>query len=294
MEFSILTANCIFLNVFKIDENFKNVCGIYIIYNKINKKCYVGQTKNLYKRCKEHINSLNNNYHYNKYLQRSYNKYGSNNFDVYGIEIVNNESRLNECELKYIKLLQSRIYKYGYNVKLDTYNRIDENPSGNKGIVLPSKRRAVVQLDFNGNFINRYDCATVAESITGIHWSNISDCCKKQRGNAGGYIWIYEDEYKSDSFDFNAYINNLPVKKLRIRSVAKRDKNKNKINKDYTVIQMDLDGNIIREFKRPSQAKEFGFNPNKIYECCSGRIKTHKGYIWIYKKDFDSNIKYVS
>lgn len=293
MEFSILTANRIFLNVFKIDENFKNVCGIYIIYNKINKKCYVGQTKNLYKRCKEHINSLNNNYHFNKYLQRSWNKYGSDNFDVYGIEIVDDESRLNECELKYIKLLQSRIYKYGYNAKLDTYDRIDENSSGNKGIVLPSKRRAVVQLDFNGNFINRYDCATVAASVTGIHWSNIASCCNKQRGNAGGFIWIYEDEYKSEFFDFNKYINNLPVKRFVKRTVAKKDKI-NLPTKDYTVLQINLDGYVVMEFKKPSHAKEFGFNPNKIYECCSGKIKTHKGYIWVYKKDFDSNIKYAS
>jgi len=54
---------------------------IYIIQNKINNKCYVGLTVTTLKnRKRSHISSLNKNKHGNKYLQRSWNKYGKECF----------------------------------------------------------------------------------------------------------------------------------------------------------------------------------------------------------------------
>lgn len=57
--------------------------GIYAIQNIINLKCYIGSATNLHRRFIEHQSALNRNEHYNSYLQRSYNKYGENNFKFY-------------------------------------------------------------------------------------------------------------------------------------------------------------------------------------------------------------------
>lgn len=59
---------------------------IYLIKNKINGKFYLGSTKNLHKRKLKHFRDLKNQKHHSIYLQRSYNKYGIDNFDFIIIE----------------------------------------------------------------------------------------------------------------------------------------------------------------------------------------------------------------
>ena len=58
-----------------------------------------------------------------------------------------------------------------------------------------SKR--VVQLDKQGNFVAEYKSTHEASSVTGIAQSNICKCCQHKKGfkSAGGFIWIYKDEY---------------------------------------------------------------------------------------------------
>lgn len=61
--------------------------GIYKIVNKATGKCYVGQSQRVKKRLKEHFRLLNLKKHPNSYLQRSYDKYGKDQFEGY-IEVV--------------------------------------------------------------------------------------------------------------------------------------------------------------------------------------------------------------
>lgn len=58
--------------------------GIYQIKNLVNNKVYIGSTVNFELRWNLHKSRLRNNIHHSKYLQRSYNKYGKDNF-VYEI-----------------------------------------------------------------------------------------------------------------------------------------------------------------------------------------------------------------
>ena len=53
--------------------------GIYCIINKINNKIYIGQSKNLLKRRKEHKKGLKFGTHHNDHLQKAYNNYGKEN-----------------------------------------------------------------------------------------------------------------------------------------------------------------------------------------------------------------------
>lgn len=51
------------------------------------------------------------------------------------------------------------------------------------------------------------------------------------------------------------------------------------------VMQYDLNGNFIKEFKTIRDAiKEVDAHLSNIYACCKGKIKTCKGYIWRYKE----------
>ncbi|MED2737482.1 GIY-YIG nuclease family protein [Bacillus toyonensis] len=60
--------------------------GIYQIKNKINEKKYIGQSLDIDKRLKSHLNSLSNGTHINKHLQKDYIKYGEETFEVSIIE----------------------------------------------------------------------------------------------------------------------------------------------------------------------------------------------------------------
>ena len=54
--------------------------GIYKILNIINNKIYIGSAVNIDRRWSEHKSLLTNNKHHSKYLQNSFNKYGTENF----------------------------------------------------------------------------------------------------------------------------------------------------------------------------------------------------------------------
>lgn len=53
------------------------------------------------------------------------------------------------------------------------------------------------------------------------------------------------------------------------------------------VVQMDKDFNVIAVYKSCVSCKKFGFNSASISKCCTGKLKTYKGYIWRYKNECD-------
>lgn len=99
--------------------------AVYKIVNIKTNKIYIGSSKNVYIRFYQHIKSLFKNKHHSIHLQRSWNKYGSNNFIFKIIEQIDiknfrNEKEytnyLREREQYYIDSLQAYNPKYGYNI----------------------------------------------------------------------------------------------------------------------------------------------------------------------------------
>jgi group I intron endonuclease len=89
--------------------------GIYIIRNVSNGKCYIGKSEtDIKKRWQAHLTLLNNNKHYNVYLQRAYNKYP----ESFEFDILENCS-LEECDERekyWINKFNSYDRSYGYNL----------------------------------------------------------------------------------------------------------------------------------------------------------------------------------
>jgi group I intron endonuclease len=87
--------------------------GIYCIENIVNSKKYYGSSMNIEKRLKSHLGGLRKGHHINVFLQRSYNKYGEDNFSFYLVEDMGSPSRaeLHLREQQYIDDNQS-----GYNI----------------------------------------------------------------------------------------------------------------------------------------------------------------------------------
>ncbi len=91
--------------------------GIYKIVNKVNGKYYVGSAKDIELRFKEHCNSLEKGNHYNVYLQRAWNKYGGENFQLAIHKIFSPETNREELyEIEQIILDECFLNDKIYNV----------------------------------------------------------------------------------------------------------------------------------------------------------------------------------
>lgn len=128
-----------------------NDIGIYCIENKINNKKYIGQSIHIHRRWSEHKYELNNNIHDNDYLQKSWNKYGADNFDFNIIEVCDIEE-LDDKECYYISLYNTFDKKYGYNlVSGGGVNRIISEETREKLRQANKKRRLFPDMSGENN-----------------------------------------------------------------------------------------------------------------------------------------------
>lgn len=200
--------------------------GIYGIHNLVNDKWYVGQSTDINLRWKHHRWALDNEYHYNQHLLRSWLKYGADKFQFVVLEECDAES-LNSKEIYWIDKLQA--IDNGYNICLGGTNhqgctwseeskrrfaesRIGEqNPFYNKQHSLEwresmsnrqkgEKNHQYGRFGKNNHRSKRvrcietnviYDGLREAERQTGINGNNICSCCVGRLKTSGGFHWEY-------------------------------------------------------------------------------------------------------
>ena len=85
-----------------------------MIRNLVNNKIYIGQSTNVIDRMAHHKSSLRHNRHESSFLQRSWNKYGEENFEFSILEECE-EKEQDERERYYIALYDSTNRSKGYN-----------------------------------------------------------------------------------------------------------------------------------------------------------------------------------
>lgn len=96
-----------------------NISHIYRITCLKNKKFYIGSSIDINRRLYEHKKELNENKHYNKYLQRCWNKYGKENFKFEIIETVHDISQLLIREKWWLDNTKCYTRKIGFNLAKD-------------------------------------------------------------------------------------------------------------------------------------------------------------------------------
>lgn len=84
------------------------VSGIYKIENLINHKVYIGQSKDVIKRLKEHTRKEDN-----KHLKNAFDKYG---LDKFSFEVIKQTYDLDYWEMYLINIYHSQDSQYGYNI----------------------------------------------------------------------------------------------------------------------------------------------------------------------------------
>lgn len=100
-------------------------CGIYCIENLITHTKYIGQSRDIRHRWMEHKSYLRKGNHKNLYLQRSWNKYGEENFSFDILEICPID-KLNEREVWNIKYFDTMNNGFNQNSGGDVNLHISE------------------------------------------------------------------------------------------------------------------------------------------------------------------------
>ena len=140
---------------------------IYKATNKINNKCYIGQTiKSLKIRSCEHINQSKKQDNY--YFHNSLNKYGSENFIWEILEECDNREKMNEREKFYINFFNSFGEK-GYN--------LNEGGGGNIGLKMSNETKIKMSNSRKGKICGDETRKKISESNKG---KKLSDEHKKK------------------------------------------------------------------------------------------------------------------
>lgn len=281
----------------------KNKSGIYMILNTYNNKCYVGSTKNFYKRKFEHWNLLNKNKHHSNHLQKAYLKYGADKFVYIVLEECEIEKLL-EREIFWINLKNSLDPRHGYNIaipkrnenlklredtilklKMNSYKQwytdkrisLEEFLEGKrakdlyikKGI--PNKEKVLV---FNKNTgIKEYEFESISKTASHfkISQKRISDVCNGRKKSWVGYIFVKEKDYNPETEYRIIYKKDLP-KELRIPIIRQPFK-----GNPLKCINIETNEEII--FNNKFEAiEQLGFTQSGINKVLYGSRKSHKGY----------------
>lgn len=134
------------------------------------------------------------------------------------------------------------------------------------GLMLPTRERAVVQFDLDGNKIAEYVSISDAARQTNSQSEKICVCCQRQREQHNGYQWRYKNECGE-----------------------KLQKIKEYVTKAQKVAQINpKTGEIIATYDSLCQAaKAVGGTQSAITHVIKGdkQTKTHKGYGWKLVED---------
>jgi len=117
----------------------------------------------------------------------------------------------------------------------------------------------IKQYTKDGTFIKEYNGIAETAKLLNLTKNSLKNCLVGRRKTYKGYIW----KYSNDEF-----------KKIEYKKPITH-------NRCTPILQYDIDGNFIREWKSIKQAKiETGLN---IGDYLLGRTKSCGGYIWKYK-----------
>lgn len=105
----------------------RNKCGVYKITNIQNKKFYIGSSKTILQRWRNHIRELESNTHKNMFLQADWNEYGKDNF-IFEILEECAESDRYQIEQQYLdKFMPFYRSEKGYNISEKSTQRNESN-----------------------------------------------------------------------------------------------------------------------------------------------------------------------
>lgn len=70
-------------------------------------------------------------------------------------------------------------------------------------------------------------------------------------------------------------------------TVRDRIREKKHATMGIPIVQLTVNGDVVKIWKSAAIASDFGYSRSCINSCLKGRNKTHKGFKWMYLKDYE-------
>lgn len=134
-------------------------------------------------------------------------------------------------------------------------------------------KRPIYQLDLSGSIVELYDSITAASKSMNLGKTIIGSVARNdgKHKTAGGFNWVFKDEYEPDK-DYTVIVD---------RGAKARK----------PIIQKTLNGEIVAEYTSIQEACRLTGFPGSSYigECCAGKRKYYKNFIWEFKNNYNNN-----
>lgn len=270
-------------------NSLPKIAGVYAIVNVLNAHRYIGSTNNFKRRLIRHRCELRGGKHHSIPLQRAYNKYGEDKFEIWILETCDNvKDTILFLEQKYLDLhpeynISTLANRPSDNCKHavseETREKIKKANLGKKAslearINLSNARKGkgtkpVLQFTMDNVFVKRYNSLVdAAVEVAGNYNVQvaISNCCKGINVSAYGYKWKFENDPR------NITESSKPRKNMKVAVVA-----------------LTKDGQFVKEYASAvDAATELGSRGNSaaIVRTCRGIKRSAFGFKWVYKKDY--------
>lgn len=253
---------------------------IYLRTNTVNGKKYVGQAKD-FKRREYQWHDTKQSYA-GALINNARKKYGVENFKTEILDECETLEEANELEKYYIKKLNTKFpngynlndgggSNVGYKASEETRKKIAESGKGRIAV----NRKKVYQYTLDGKFIREWECVRDTEK-EGFNHGHVANCCRGEESQHKGFLWVY-DESKVEAYEKK---KRKPLSKEIKQKMSEARKGKC----IKTVYQFTLEGKLVKEWSSITETSMEGYSSKCVGDCCNGKLKTHKGYLWSFNE----------
>lgn len=277
--------------------------GVYKIESQIHPdRIYIGSSVNLKKRKDHHWWCLEHNVHHNRKLQRYVNLYGLNHL-VFKIVETCSKNKIIEREQHYLDVLHPYfnlrlVAETGrgipmseeQKIKIGNANRgrkhskeIIEKMKGRKRSAATRRKMSEIKKGKKGSWYGKKHSLESIQKMRDGHrrWYD------KNRSPMYGKHHTPESNEKNRQKHIRKHHSPATeFKKGTKQSIEQIQRRVSHLVKP--VIQLDVNGNIIREWKSIADVVRDGFHHASISYCCNNKLDSHKGYKWIFKSNYQT------
>lgn len=219
----------------------------------------------------------------------------------YGHVVVIVADNLTEEEAHWLErdLIEEYVFDYGYTCAVAGCHKNYENDShltnctwggeGSTGRVISEETRKKIGESQKDKTISEETRKKISESQKG----------KCSGENNGFYGKTHTEETKKKISEQSKRLMSDPNIRKHISESLKGEKNpmygkhmsedaKKKLSTSHSiaVVQLTLNNKFVRTYVSAKETKKFGFQPTWVTQCCKHNTRQHKGYKWIYLKDY--------